>query len=608
MPLYSNRVILRGNLGQGKKESVLMSALSTCDRVLFAGWDILPGEVLRVCCDTSCGRLLLLSSLVFLHLLILTLSYLLESQLLYASMYTDPQPRQHTTGVTFVQPARTIKPIQFTCSAVENLCARVHHSVAQFFPIRSSANVEQIFYDLKQGLSLAMSEHPIIAGTLRQGERGEFGVEIPPAPHAGAYFHFSDISNDPRFPSFSELQECGFPYLDGDLDGLKEFRPDPFPTNEEGQPTFVTKICHVRGGIVWTGSLSHLISDLALGTTVMISWAKYTRQITEAAGKPVAIPRQLPWPDRKRLLPAVESLLQIEEIKALNKTSKPYTVLDPTDPDKMIDDIGNVFLKADVSEASANQLEYFLKPTSGIWRFTPSKLRALIDAVRRVDPAVKLSHFDIVTAFIWQRLWLAKRGNRHLNQPQTAQIVTAIDVRRKLNPPLPATFLGACVDLVRVCADRDVLKPQQDQWKGISQIAKRVREFGTAWSEADYMELLEISLRTPMCPGLIPRGPIDMLVTEHSTFGLGLRADWGGELGCSLALREPYISRETPQGEVIILPRQPNGDLEFIISAEEIVLERLMVDVDMSTVCENVCVRHNVLESFAPNATKKAKL
>jgi hypothetical protein len=283
-------------------------------------------------------------------------------------------------------------------------------------------------------------------------------------------------------------------------------------------------------------------------------------------------------------------------------------VLDPTDPGKMVDDIANVFVQADVTGANPDQLEYFLTPTSGIWRFTPPKLRALVDAVRRVDPGAKLSNFDIVTAFIWQRLWMAKRGNRRGGGPQTAQIVTAMDVRRKLNPPLPATFLGACVDLVRVCVDRDILQPQQDRWEGISRIAKRVHEFGSAWNEADYMELLKISLRTPMCPGLIPRGPIDMLVTEHSIFGLGMRADWGAELGCSVALREPYISRETPRGEVIILPRQPTGDLDVIISAEQIVLERLIVDVDMWTVCENVCVRHNVLESFASMAMKKAKL
>lgn len=524
-------------------------------------------------------------------------------------MNADLQPRLHTSGVTFVQPARPIKPIQFSCSAIENLCARVHHTVAQFFPLRSGANVEQIFHDLKQGLSLAMSEHPIIAGTLRQGERGDFSVEIPPAPHAGTYFHFSDMSNDPRFPSFSELQECGFPYVDGDLDGLKEFRADPFPTSEDGQPTFVAKICHVRGGIAWTSSVSHLVSDLGLGTALMIGWAKYTKQVTEAGGRPVAIPKQLPWPDRKRLLPAVESQLQIEEIGALNnKASNPYIVLDPTDPGKMIDDMGNVFAKAHVTEANPDQLEYFLEPTSGIWRFTPSKLSALADAVRRVDPSVKLSSFDIVTAFIWQRLSMAKRGNRGGNEPQTAQIVTAINVRQKLNPPLPATYMGACVDLVRVSVDRDILEPQQDQWKGIAGIAKRVREFGTAWNEADYMELLKVSLRTPMSPGLIPKGPIDMLVTEHSLFGLGMRADWGGELGHSVAFREPYIGRETPQGEVIILPRQPNGDLDIIISAEEIVLERLMADVEMSTVCKNVCVRHNVLESFASMAMKKAKL
>jgi hypothetical protein len=261
----------------------------------------------------------------------------------------------HISGAAFVQPAKPIQPIQFSCSAVENLCARVHHSFAQFFPIRSSANVEQIFHDLKQGLSLVMNEHPIITGTLRQSERSDFSVEIPPAPHAGASFHFSDTSNDPRFPSFSELQECGFPYVDGDLDGLKEFRPDPFPTNEDGQPIFVAKICHVRGGIAWTGSLSHLVTDLAQGTAIMISWAKYTKLVAESGGKPVAIPRQLPWPDRKRLLPDVDGPIPIEEIGAVNKTLDAFALLDPTDPDKLVEDIGNLFLKADVSEANSDQ-------------------------------------------------------------------------------------------------------------------------------------------------------------------------------------------------------------------------------------------------------------
>ncbi|KAH7400057.1 hypothetical protein BKA64DRAFT_574495 [Cadophora sp. MPI-SDFR-AT-0126] len=518
----------------------------------------------------------------------------------------------HISGVTFVQPAKPIKPTQFSCSAVENLCARVHHSFAQFFPIRSSANVEQIFNDLKQGLSLVMNEHPIVTGILRQSERGDFSVEIPPAPRAGGAFHFSDMSNDPRFPSFSELQECGFPYLDGDHDGLKEFRAEPFPTSEDGQPVFVGKICHVRGGIVWTGSLSHLVTDLAQGTAILISWAKYTKRVAEAGGKLVAVPRQLPWPDRKRLLPDVEGPLPLEEIAAVNKTLDRFSLLDPTDPQKLVEDIGNLFLKANVSKASPERgnLDYLLEPSSGIWRFTPSKLRALTDAVRKVDAKTKLSSFDIVTAFIWQRLCMAKRGDRRGNEPQTAQIVTAMDVRRKLNPPLPQTFLGACVDLVRVCVDRDVLEPQKDQWKGIFDIARSVRQFGSAWNEKDYMEMLKLSLRTPMSPGLIPKGPIDMLVTDHAIAALGSLADWGGELGCSVALREPYIARETPRGELIILPRQPNGDLEVVISAEEIVLERLLADGVMSTVCENVCVRHNVVESFATMTTKmkKAKL
>ena len=270
-------------------------------------------------------------------------------------MLPVPQPRMHISGVTFVRPAEPVKPIQFSCSAVENLCARVHHSFAQFFPIRSSADVEQIFLDLKQGLSLVMNELPIITGVLRQNERGDFSVEIPQAPHAGTAFHFSDTSSDPRFPSFRELQECGFPYVDGDLDGLEEFRPDPFPTSEDGQPVFVGKICHVRGGIVWTASLSHLVTDLAQGTAILISWAKYTKQVADAGGKLVPIPRQFPWPDRKRLLPEVEGPLTLEEIAAVNKTLDRFSLLDPTDPEKLVEDIGNLFLKADVSEASPDQ-------------------------------------------------------------------------------------------------------------------------------------------------------------------------------------------------------------------------------------------------------------
>jgi hypothetical protein len=357
-----------------------------------------------------------------------------------------------------------------------------------------------------------------------------------------------------------------------------------------------------------TPSACSLITDLAQGTALMVRWAKFTKQVTEAAGKPVPIPRQLPWPDRMRLLPAQESPLEKEEIKTINETSTTHFVLDPTDTEKMLEDIDGIFVKADVTGATEEQLDYYLENTTGIWRFTPSKLRALTDAVRRVDPSVKLSQFDIVTAFVWQRICLAKRGDNRDNVPQTAQIVTAIDVRRKLNPPLPATFLGACVDLVRVSVDRDVLEPQKDMWKGISGIAKKVRQFGTAWSEADYMDMLKLSLRTPLCPGVLPRGPIDMLVTDHSMFALCLQADWGGELGRSVVLREPYIGRETSRGEVIILPKQPNGDLEVVISAEEIVLERLMADVALGTVGENVCVRRNVVEALSTIGIKKAKL
>ena len=97
------------------------------------------------------------------------------------------------------------------------------------------------------------------------------------------------------------------------------------------------------------------MTDLAQGTAILISWAKYTKQVADAGGKSVPIPRQFPWPDRKRLLPEVEGPLPLEEIVAVNKTLDRFSLLDPTDPEKLVEDIGNLFLKADVSEANPDQ-------------------------------------------------------------------------------------------------------------------------------------------------------------------------------------------------------------------------------------------------------------
>jgi hypothetical protein len=109
------------------------------------------------------------------------------------------------------------------------------------------------------------------------------------------------------------------------------------------------------------------------------------------------------------------------------------------------------------------------------------------------------------------------------------------------------------------------------------------------------MTLLSLSQRTPFSPGFVPKGPIDVLVTDHSRGSSVLEADWGHGLRVPVAYREPYLGRDPPAGEVTIMPRCKNGDLEVMISAEKIVLDRLKQDVDFVARSEIVFNLHDVV-------------
>ena len=108
------------------------------------------------------------------------------------------------------------------------------------------------------------------------------------------------------------------------------------------------------------------------------------------------------------------------------------------------------------------------------------------------------------------------------------------------------------------------------------------------------MTLLSLSQRTPFSPGFVPRGPIDVLVTDHSRGSSVLEADWGG-LSSPVAYREPQLGRDPPAGKVTIMPRCKNGDLEVMISAEKVVLDRLKQDADLSMRSDLIFLLHDVV-------------
>jgi hypothetical protein len=110
------------------------------------------------------------------------------------------------------------------------------------------------------------------------------------------------------------------------------------------------------------------------------------------------------------------------------------------------------------------------------------------------------------------------------------------------------------------------------------------------------MAMLALSQRTPMSPGFMPRGPIDLLCTDHSRVPSVRTNSWGPALGSPIAYREPYLGREPPAGEITVLPRCENGDLEVMVSAERVVMGRLVEDGDLRRWGVRQFVMHDVVE------------
>ncbi|GAB7327924.1 hypothetical protein MBLNU13_g11700t1 [Cladosporium sp. NU13] len=516
--------------------------------------------------------------------------------------------RSSSAGSSWVQPSLPVRARSLSCSAIENLCARVYPSPTFFFPLDPNDDPLQHYAHLARGLSRLFNQLPFLAGRLRQDARGAFTIEIPTAPETGARFYYADLSKDFTFPSFQELRDAGFPYGDGQSDGSSRLRPNPFPEHEDGCPVIIPQLSHVRGGLILTCSYSHLIGDLLMLPTWCNNWALQTREVASAATEgraEVLVPEQCAdyLIDRTRLTPPNPGLMSFVELNHLSKVIPDWLLVDPTNA-IALENMRSIVPPAYVRPSQTATEQESCIPTSGVWRFPLASLNALHSAVQGASEiGTKTSTMDVLTAYLWAHMFRAKYApssvsQGHAHVPKHSEIVYAGDVRRRLDPPLPRDYLGAAVDLFRCSAETPKLvtsSTEAEELASIAELATAIRQSNANWSEADYMTLLSLSQRTPFSPGFVPRAPVDVLVTDHSRGSSVLMADWGYGLGSPIAYREPYLGRNPPVGEVTIMPRCINGDLEVMISAEKVVLDRLKQDVDLSMRSDLVFVLHDVV-------------
>ncbi|KAI7268676.1 hypothetical protein KC345_g7631 [Hortaea werneckii] len=519
------------------------------------------------------------------------------------------------SGSAWVEPVRTIQPETVQCSAVENLCARVYPSPVCFFPLQPDDGAYQHFRHMRQALSRVLFEIPILSGIIRVDARGANSVEIPEAPRAGTRLHFRDLSQDAEFPTYDQLAQTGYPFADGEGDGLKELRPDPFPGAQDGDPVVVPQVSLLKGGIAVYCAYSHLVGDLVIGRDIVVRWAANTRAIAEAAASakssPLVEPQFAPdLMDRSHLIPKNSDMLSIEELQQRGNTLGGFKPLDPTDVAGTMAELQNLMPKAHIPPAAVHDEERLRETTVGVWHFSMKQLKEIQAMAQQSAPCgTKLTTMDVFTAFLWQRFFCAKYGGRDTDgsMPEESTCCFAGDVRRRLDPPLPQNFFPAAVDIFRAKLGSEELLPS-DQASGLGKIATVLRQVNDNWNREEYLTLIELVHRSPQLPCFIPRGPMDLLITDHSRAASIMSTSWGPGLGKPAAFREPYLGRSIPAGEMTILPRWENGDIDVTIAGETVIMERLSSDAMMKKASERQFIKHDVIHAANNTNVMKARL
>jgi hypothetical protein len=503
-----------------------------------------------------------------------------------------------------------VRPSLIRLSALDNLTTPVYPSPTEFFPLKPDADPRQLYEDCKRGLARYIYQHPHLSGRIVKDETGRNSIEIRPAPYAGVNFEFHDHRDTKDMPSYEEFRRFGWPFGDGDKDGLSKLRQKVFPSAQTGDPILTPRFNVIKGGIVLTMSIAHAMCDLVQCMDMMGSWARSTCAVANARTKNLPeppLPQQVAanLMDRSPLMPDVQIEHDLEKLAARAANLPHLTMLDPRDPRKMGKTIDGIFTKARLTDNDlANFPEDKLRELStSVWTFPQSSIKKLKLVADRVSPrGTKLSSIDCLTAFTWQRFFAAKwapgvPGAEPI--PKTTRIVYLGSVRPRLTPPLPLDYMPACVDFFPVAAKTGGFTSAAPE--ALAKVATMIRSSNNNWSEDVFREMLEVAQMHPMNPGLVPRGPLDALVTDHTRLSSVVLEDWGPGLGRCEAYREPYLGRELPRGEITLLPRWDNGDVSVMFAGEAVVLERLRNDKDMNALASCQFIMDDFIKKAAKN-------
>ncbi|ODM19637.1 hypothetical protein SI65_04622 [Aspergillus cristatus] len=361
-----------------------------------------------------------------------------------------------------------------------------------------------------------------------------------------------DLRNSDAFPQqYSELKEKAFPVAAFDADIL--CRRSVWPSPGERLPISLVQANFIRGGLILTWCIFHMVGDGTSFYTWTKVWADECRRALQDSIEPVHLDEAI-WRDRSRMM------MPSGRNPGSLKSHPEYTLLPFTPagaPPKML------------SPHHRGQVFYF----------SPAALKALkaeASPARAIVPSDQswISTNDALSALLWRTVMAVQSPLDTLEGDPVSVFNIAINGRKRTDPPVHPETQGCFLEYIAVSLPiREILGSRNLADLAIL-IRKAVLRADNQYTD-DVMSLVE---QLEDIDRLVPTGFLDVpgfncLLSSWVGFEL-YELEWGSLLGRTKAVRTPSVG--AINGLQIVLPPLPDGGVEILIGVEERCLGRLL--------------------------------
>ncbi|KAF5641672.1 trichothecene 3-o-acetyltransferase [Fusarium sp. NRRL 52700] len=466
---------------------------------------------------------------------------------------------------TTVQPQPTAHGNIVKLSAIDQIAPRDYISSCLYFHVPQNADKRHIFHLFERALVNTIIDIPELACSVRQpvgSDREE--VELVFDSNQGAILNYRDYTAPElrtlwTFGTFHQLERNYFP--------LNIPRHIVFGTSAKlvpgaSIPALVLQCNFITGGLILGICLHHVAGDGVCNFILHKTVGMHLAAITKGFGL-----RSFPiTPLERSSVVEGEKGVTLEEFPDWKLTETSSTFLNPTN----------------YEAAEVQSIEH------GVFSISAENLSLLKNNVLKNTANMKLSTTEVVCAFLWRHVVLARQIDHH-RYPE-AKLSITVDARGRMeNPPLPCNYWGNFAEpnaVARASVAR--LQNEEDESKIYVDLASTVKQAIAVVNNKAVRRLVGLLNQMPKSTSLtwnVDRYPgPDMLIVCLQAHRYN-DIYFGRDLGYPSAFRVTVGDTEgKPDGRCIILPpRHAEGHgLELIVQYSSGTLERLESNTEFS--------------------------